>query len=713
MPTKPLAVLFAFAVCLAALGPAARRTVAQSQGGASQPPPGQPAPPQFRAGVELVQVDVSVLDRDRRPVRGLKAEDFTILEDGTLHPVSAFSEIVVPDAEPPPTPWMREVTPDVRRNDEHQDRRLTVIVMDDMTIPFDVAMIKSAKAIGQRLVDEMGAADVAAVIFTRSNREAQDFTGDRARLIAAVDKFAPGARDLHPADEDQQEYYFLAALGTLRRAAELLAAVPQRRKTLVYVSTGIPFDPEAAAEVVLIGPGEGQRAAVARRDLHNRLKDELEDIFREAQRANVNIYSVDPSGLGGMDRAVQLALARGSVFGAVAAGDQLQTASRQATLHAEMLRTVAENTGGRAFLNTNEFDSAVEQIFLENGSYYLLGYRSTNLKRNGGFRRLEVKVNRPDVEVRARNGYYGTREADTRRAVEPASELTKALSSLLPKGDLPMQVSAVPFAKPGSVDSSVAIVLGLRQPGPAGAAARVTEQVNLAVNAFGTEGQPRGSHRLKAELLLRPVPGGEVQYEVLSQIDLRPGRYQLRLAAESTMLGKTGSVFYDIDVPDFSRPALSLSGVTMTVEPALAAAPRDRLANLLPLVPSTQRDFLKTDKVRAFVRVYQSGRRPVMPITLDARVLDSTGRMVFGGPEKLGADRFLTHQPAAVDPPSSFGRQRMGAAPRAATSTDVPHPADVLLDLPVFSFSQGPHVLIVEVSNGNETARREVRFRIR
>jgi hypothetical protein len=131
------------------------------------------------------------------------------------------------------------------------------------------------------------------------------------------------------------------------------------------------------------------------------------------------------------------------------------------------------------------------------------------------------------------------------------------------------------------------------------------------------------------------------------------------------------------------------------------------------VVPTTQRDFLTTDKVRAFVRVYQSGRRPVMPITLDARVLDSTGRMVFGGPEKLGADRFLTHQPAAVDPPSSFGRQRMGAAPRAATSTDVPHPADVVLDLPVFTFSQGPHVLIVEVSNGNETARREVRFRIR
>jgi VWFA-related protein len=679
---------------------------------AARQSPGRQPTPQFRAGVELVQVDVSVLDRNRQPVRGLTVEDFSILEDGTPHPVAAFSEIVVADADPPPTPWMREVAPDVRRNDESRDKRLTVIVMDDMTMPFDIAMIKSAKAIGRRVVDEMGAADLAAVVFTRSNREAQDFTGERSRLIAAVDTFAPGSRALHPAEEDQQEYYFLASLDTLRRAAELLAAIPQRRKTLVYVSTGIPFDPEAAAEVVLIGPGEGQRAAVARRDLHNRLRRELEDIFREAQRANVNIYSVDPSGLGGMEAATQLALARGSVFGTVAAGDQLQTASRQSTLHAEMLRAVANNTGGRAFLNTNEFDAAVQQIFVENGSYYLLGYRSMNQKRNGGFRRVEVKVNRPDVDVRARAGYYGPREDEARRAAGPASELDKALASLLPKGDLPMQVSAVPFAKPGSIDSSVAIVLGLRQPAPGGAA-RVTEQVNLAVNAYGPEGQPRGSHRLKAELQLRPVPGGEVQYEVLSQIDLRPGRYQLRLAAESTMLARAGSVFYDIDVPDFSRPALSLSGVTMTAAPALAAAPKDRLASLLPLVPTTQRDFLKTDKVSAFLRVYQSGRRAVMPITLDARVLDATGRVVFGGPQKLGADRFATNQPAAIDAPPSFGRPRMGATPRAANaSSDVPHAADVLLDLPVFSFGQGPHVLIVDVTNGNDTARRDVRFRI-
>ena len=668
-------------------------------------------PPQFRTGVELVQIDVSVLDRNRRPVRGLKGEDFTVIEDGQAHPVAAFAEIVIPDAEEPPTPWMREIAPEVRRNDENQDRRLTVIVMDDITIPFDAQFIKSAKDIGRKIVEQMGAADLGAVVFTRSNREAQDFTPDRARLLAAVEKFSPGARDLHPAEEPQQEHYFISALSTLRRASEFLAAVPQRRKTLIYVSTGVPFDAEAAAEVVLIGPGEGQRAAVGRRDLHNRLRRELEDIFREAQRANVNIYSVDPSGLGGMEAAVNLSLARGSVFGTVPPGDRLQMASRQSRLHADMLRTVADNTGGRAFVDINEFDTAVAQIFRENGSYYLLGYRPPTARRAGSFNRIDVKVNRPDVEVRARNGYFGPRDDTARTVNAPDAELNKALAGLLPKGDVAMQVSAAPLVKPGSSESTVAIVLGLREPVPSGTS-RFSTDVNLSVNAYSPEGQPRGSHRLTAELTLRPAAGADAEYEVLSQLDLRPGRYQLRLAAESTMQGKTGSIFYDVEVPDFERLPLSMSGVVMTVSPGPVAAPKGRLQALLPVVPTTTRDFFGGDKVSAFLRVYQSNRRSALPVTLDIRVLDSTGRTVFGTPEKLAADRFRTNRAEPAEPLS--GRGRSGTVtPRTDPAPVGPHAADVRFDVPVFTFSAGPHVLIVEVSNGRETARRDVRFQMR
>jgi hypothetical protein len=123
-------------------------------------PTQQPAP-QFRAGVDLVQLDVSVLDRERRPVRGLQASDFSIFENGVAHPVEAFAEIVVPDADLPATSWMRDVAPDVRRNNENLDRRLTVIVMDDMTIPPQPQMLNSAREIARKLIDQMGPADLA------------------------------------------------------------------------------------------------------------------------------------------------------------------------------------------------------------------------------------------------------------------------------------------------------------------------------------------------------------------------------------------------------------------------------------------------------------------------------------------------------------------------------------------------------------------------
>jgi hypothetical protein len=172
-------------------------------------------------------------------------------------------------------------------------------------------------------------------------------------------------------------------------------------------------------------------------------------------------------------------------------------------------------------------------------------------------------------------------------------------------------------------------------------------------------------------------------------------------------------VFYDVDVPDFERARLSMSGVAMTVDPALVVSPRDRLAALLPVVPTTQREFLRGDKVTAFLRVYQSSRTAPVPVTVDARVLDSSGRVVFGGPQKLGADRFMANSAAEPALPQ-FGRggRPSIAAPRGNPAAAGPHAADLRLELPVFTFSPGPYVLIVDVGNGRETIRRVVRFQM-
>ena len=117
--------------------------------------------PQFRSGVDLVYLDVSVLDKNRRPVKGLTPADFTIFEDGKPQAVSTFSAIDLADPAPPPTRWMREVASDVRRNTDIVDKRLVSIVMDDAAIPFEVAMVRSAREIGRLVIERLGPNDLA------------------------------------------------------------------------------------------------------------------------------------------------------------------------------------------------------------------------------------------------------------------------------------------------------------------------------------------------------------------------------------------------------------------------------------------------------------------------------------------------------------------------------------------------------------------------
>jgi VWFA-related protein len=647
--------------------------------GAQQPPPVQAPPtrpPQFRSGIDLVQVDVSVLDRTRRPVRGLTAAEFQVLENGRPQPIAAFQAVDMPDELPPPTPWMRDVLPDVRRNDEAIEHRLIVIVMDDATMMLQPQFIQSAKEIGHRVVEQLGPNDLAAVLYTLDNRKSQDFTADRSRLHQAVEKFAAGFRtvgvsgNLGEGAEAlalAESNAFFAAVETLAKTSEYLASVPQRRKALVYVSLGVPVDAENAGTPVLISRGGGAAASIAA--MQNRLLDRMRHIFRQAQLANVNIYPVDPGGLGGMDAYIEGQRAAGrTIFPYESPRNYL-----------DFLQTVAENTGGRAFVNTNEFESGVAQIFRENASYYLLGYESPDPNPDGRFRRIEVRVNRPGLEVRARNGYYAPKAEEAARAARrPPTPLAVAVSGLLPKGDLPMQLAVAPFALPSRREAGVAIIAAVRQPAQVGAE-RYVEKVDLAVHAYNNDGKLVASQGLRADVTLRPGTSGLVGYELLSRLDLRPGRYQLRFGANVSSLKTSGSVYYDLDVPDFEDSPLSLSGVALSVAPSVVAAPRDRLKGLMPIVPTAQRDFLRTNRVTAFVQVYQGGRAREY-VDLDVNLTDGHGTNVFHSLHEIAPDRFGLRG------------------------------ADYQLDLPMSRLPPGPYLLSIEASSKTAEARRDVRF---
>jgi VWFA-related protein len=647
--------LLATAIVLSCLGAGA------IAGQAQRPQP----PPTFRASIDIVHLDVSVLDRNRRPVRGLKPADFTVLDNGQPQPIAVFSAIDIPDAPPPSAPWMRDIAPDVGTNDAVHDRRLFLILIDDATIQEDLRAQRNVRTIATRVIDRLGPSDLAAVIFTRDNRSSQDFTADRARLLAATEKFSGGFRDMSSVG-GADDLYFMYSVGVVESAIDVLSTLPDRRKSIVYIGQGVPVDPELLAPQIPGLPPEGGVSTLMSGAMMSRLTTQMRKAFERAARANVSIYTVDACGLRAPGRPLR-------VLGV--------TPTCVPGLEVEYLQTLAENTGARAVINTNEFEPGVAAIFQENASYYLLGFQQPAGSKPGSLRRLEVRVNRPDVTVRTRNGYETAKPETARRLAD--SPLGAALAGVLPKADLPLQLSAVPVPLPNRRESAVAIAVSVRQPIREGGERHV-EKVDLQVSAFNVDGKAFGSKRFRADVTLRAGASGLAEYEVLSRLDLKPGRYQLRIAAHVGSLATGGSLYYDVDVPDVSSARVALSGLILSADPGLIAAPADAFKGVLPVRPTSRRTFAATDRVTAFTRVHQGGKAPIAPIRLRLTLRNA-------------ANVQIAEEQHDIDP-SHFTSARF---------------ADVVLDVPTARLLAGQYLITVEGGSGTATVRRHSRFEVR
>jgi VWFA-related protein len=665
----------------------------------------QQRPPAFRSGVDLVMLDVTALDRDRRPIRGLTAADFTVLEDGRPRPVAAFSSVEAEETPPPAAAWMRDVAPDVATNDLG-DSRLFVLVLDDALIPQDPRIAADAKRIARGLIDRLAPADLMAVVFTGDNRHAQDFTRDRARLLAALDRFSPGLATWHfgydsgqvPPPVNTDAYFYSAAVNTLANVADFLIAVPDKRKVLFWLSPGVPLDVAATAPQLAAGV---ENTPMADREIMTTLLRQTDEIFRRAARAHVSIYPIDPTGLGGLETYLRRTKLP---------ADQV---SLRASQSLDFVMAAAANTGGRALVNTNDFEPGLSEIFAENASYYLIGFPPASVAADGRLHRVEVKVNRPGVEVRTRSGYYARRATDdagASGATPEAAALGRAIGGILPDPTLPLQAAIAPFAVPGQRSAAVTIALGVRQ--PIAGDDRSQQTTELLTSAFTPEGQPRGSQRHTARIRLRPGASGEAEYDVLGRIDLAPGRYRLRLAAHNRDAGTSGSVFADVVVPDFEAASFATSGIVLSSTPGRPSAPRDALAPVLPVVPTSVRAFLARETLAAFLQLYQNGRRPLSDAMVTVRIMDATDRVVVREARPVTAASFRPMAPAAAMPEP---RARGGMPSRGLAETPPAglHAADVLVPVPLDRLGPGPHVLVVEAAAGGTSIRREVRFAVR
>jgi VWFA-related protein len=610
---------------------------------AGQEPQAGDQRPSFRTRADLIQLDVSVLDEHGNPIRGLTADDFTILDRGVPRPVAGFAAVDLPDWPADAAPWIREIGPDVVAN--HPDaRRAVVIVMDDFATPWDPGVSKLARSIAHSAIDGLGAADLAAVVYVVRRKNGQEFTSDRARLRAAVDRFTPsGLHDTEvspfsaslPGRGLQQPGLLPLPSGAcpkgcvmdaLRNAADILGSWPDARKTMVLISPG---------------------RLVTQLDSLDSLS-EREDLGRTLaalQEANVNVYQFDPRGL--------------EVSGEI---------------HDEF-GVFADATGGRAIENTNDPGALVPQMFRENSSYYLLGFEPAEGSRDGRFHRLRVTVDRPGAVVRTRTGYYAASEKTAAREKEDkTSDLDTALSGGLPGGDLPLSLATIPVAidrKPGAAVAVVTRLDGQVAPGTT---------VELVAAAFDDTWKEVA--RVTERFLL---PEGHTlgSPEVGTGLNLGPGRYEVRVAMTRGDRDGAGSVFASVTVPDYAREALSLSGVVIEAAAAGAVMPSP-LAAQLPARPTARRTFSPGETVAASLRVYQKRAKTIAPARVLTRIVDAQGREVFA------AERVLE--------PSLFEDRRQ---------------ADYRVELPLDRLEPGEHLLTVEATAGESTARREVRFTVR
>ena len=661
---------------------------------------GPQQPPRFRSTIDVIQVDVAVVDRNKRPVSGLSAADFTLLENGKPQEIVGFAEVHVASASSSPASWTRTVPPDVRTNNL-RDGRLFAIVMDDATMPPDVQITANARSIGRGIVTRLGPDDLAAVIFVSDSRRSVDFTNDRARLLAAIDGFMPGFAYVNPDPQSDSQHYF-ASIQTLGLVAARLTHVPQRRKAVIYVSTGVPVDLVKITRAGVIAPLRPEQSVpVVVSSMNEPTKEDLFDAagalladrpqeaygaalqaaLIRAQYGNVNVYSIDPAGLGGMEAYLQ-SRPRTTTTGFTQVS-QLD-ALAESRLRREYLLAVADDSGGRAILNTNSFDAGLARVFEDNSIYYLVGYQSAHDPQDKTVRHVSVRMNREGLSGTTRNAYASPR--DDRPAGPPARELgaslIAALGDVLPNPAISLRAVSAAFAIPGG-RAGLTIAMGVSQPVVGDAGARINERLNLFAAAYAPDGTPKAWFRQSLHVGLRAGMAESADYEVLARLDLDPGRYQVRLAANSAMSGKTGSVYFDVVVPAFARESLQLSGLVISVGDRPSTVPGESSAPLIPVKPTSRRTFRAGETINGFLRVYQSESRAPGPVTVTGTITDDRNRVLQQSTLVLAPDKFSGGQ------------------------------ADYEWRLPVSGLAPGEYLLTMAAAGGGQTVRREVRFSLR
>jgi VWFA-related protein len=566
------------------------------------------APPTFSSNLEMVVVDAVVIGKEGGPVAGLRREDFRITEDGVPQDVATFEAVDVAGtsavADAPEAAAPAKVS--MNTGLQAMNTRSFVLIFDQVHLS-PLGAQKAKQAISQFLRFGPREGDTVMIVGTGGGSWWMTRTDEGKEQLQAVLKRLEGryvANDTPDQITDYEamriwEFQDALALERVRRRLESYFTGRSRsaegdpvrgtdtltdadRSGKQFVSTDEVRNRaqdiyqhsvvrnrttlSGLARVLdSLGGVRGRKTVVLLSEgfIQDRSLEEYNTVIRAAQRANTAIYFVDARG---MDAMPQSASAQ---MGPLLPAADVATRQMEELASAEGADTIALNTGGFSIKNTNDLERGMRRIAQEARRYYLLGYSSTNGARDGKWRKIEVKVARPDVEVRARKGYYAPQAGrNVERAEGPwRPGLQQALDSPYEFGTIPLRMTHHVFdeAVPGKARTLVSAEIDLRSLAlkEEGGRAVGTLEVLLVVTHRETGEFQR--HDQKLELKLPSEARATLDRNGLPfsrEFNLFPGGYQAKLVIRETGTGVLGSVTHEFEVPEprgwrTSTPVLS------------------------------------------------------------------------------------------------------------------------------------------------------------
>jgi VWFA-related protein len=517
--------------------------------------------PVFRTSANLVIVTVFVRDAQGRPVKGLTRDDFIVTENGKPQNIRVFEFQQIEEAEAAQAALAQEGAAAAAAQAPQQtgavlpvryrDRRLIVLFFDWSSLD-PAQQVRAKEAAEAWIREKMTPADLVRIAaFGTRLRTVVDFTGDKDALIDAVRKFqtgevselaAEGATEAGTAEDsafaaDDTEFNIfntdrkLAALEDLARS---LSALPEK-KAVVYFTAG-----------------------VSRTGMDN--EAQLRAAVNAAVRANVSFYPVDVRGLQAEPPGGGAAVA--TVSGTGLYSGQTQGRQRQRSFDTQdTLAMLASDTGGRALLDSNDLVLGIQRAQQDIRSYYILGYYSSDERRDGQFRRVDVKL-APAVQARLRakldyrRGYFAEKDFAAFSGFDKERQLEEALLAGDPVTQLRLALEVNWFR---IARSQYFVPVAVKIPGPE---IPLRKQGSAETTTFDFIGQVKDSRGTTAatvrdSIRIRLAEGKAGQLASRSLIydtgfTLPPGAYTLRMVVRENLSGKLGSFDTRFTIPDLN-----------------------------------------------------------------------------------------------------------------------------------------------------------------